>query len=87
MPNMDDILSKGQAAGLLKDPGKLEQLRDAPETQKIFSMLRENTNGGLEQAADQAARGDTSQLLSAIRNVMKNPEGAKLMEKMKDYLK
>ena len=39
MPNFDELLKGKEAAGLMKDPGKLEKLRDAPETRRIFDLL------------------------------------------------
>lgn len=86
MANLDGLLHNKQAANLLSDPKKLEQLRSAPETQQLFSMLRQNTGGDLEQAANHAAKGDAAPLISAIQKLMHDPEGAKLMEKMKQHL-
>ena len=86
MPNFDELLKGKEAAGLMKDPSKLEKLRDAPETQKIFSMLSKST-GDLESAAQRAAKGDTAQLADAIRRLMHDPVGAKLIQKMKDNFK
>lgn len=83
MPNFDELLKGKQAAQIMGDKGKLEKLRDAPETQQIFSMLSRST-GDLEAAADRAAKGDTAQLTDAIRKLMQDPEGAKLIQKMKD---
>ena len=83
MPNLDELLKRKEAASLLSDTKKLEQLRDAPETQKIFSMLSQSA-GDLEAAADKAAKGDAAQLTDAIRKLMRDPEGAKLIQKMKD---
>lgn len=86
MPNFDELLKGKEAASLMKDPSKLEKLRDAPETQKIFSMLSRST-GDLESAAQRAAKGDTAQLADAIRNLMHDPEGARLIQKMKENFK
>lgn len=80
MPNLDDLLHSSQTE-------KLGQLMKEPETQKIFAMLSQSTGGNLEQAAGKAASGDTSQLVNAIRQLMQNPEAAKLMESMKRKLK
>lgn len=85
MPNLDELLKGKQAAQLMGDKGKLEKLRDAPETQQIFSMLSRST-GDLESAAERAAKGDTAQLTEAIRQLMRDPEGARLIQKMKDSL-
>lgn len=86
MANLDGLLRNKQAANLLSDQKKLEQLRNAPETQQLFSMLQKNTGEDLEQAANHAAKGDASSLISAIQKLMRDPEGAKLMEKMKQHL-
>lgn len=86
MPNFDELLKGKEASRLMKDPSKLEKLRDAPETQKIFSMLSQST-GDLESAAERAARGDSAQLADAIRQLMRDPEGAQLIQKMKENLK
>ena len=86
MPNFDEILKGKQAASLIGDTAKLEKLRDAPETQQIFSMLSKST-GDLEAAADRAAKGDAAQLTDAIRRLMQDPEGAKLIQKMKENFK
>lgn len=85
MPKFDELIKGKQAAQLMGDRGKLEQLRDAPETQKIFSMLS-RTTGDLESAAERAAKGDAAQLTEAIRQLMRDPEGARLIQKMKDSL-
>ena len=80
MPNLDDLLHASQTE-------KLGQLMNEPETQKIFAMLSQSTGGNLEQAAGKAANGDTTQLMNAIRQLMQNPEAARLMEGMKRKLK
>ncbi len=86
MPNFDELLKGKEASRLMKDPSKLEKLRDAPETQKIFSMLSQSA-GDLESAAERATRGDSAQLADAIRQLMRDPEGARLIQKMKENLK
>lgn len=85
MPNFDELLNGKEANRLMKDPSKLEKLRDAPETQRVFAMLSQST-GDLEGAAQRAAQGDAAQLAGAIRQLMRDPEGAKLIQKMKDSL-
>lgn len=85
MPNFDELMKGKQAAQLMADRSRLEKLRDAPETQQIFSMLSRST-GDLESAAERAAKGDAAQLTEAIRKLMQDPEGARLIQKMKDNL-
>lgn len=84
MSQMDDLLHSKQASDLLRNSDKLNKLRNSPETQQIFSMLQSRTGGNLEAVAQQAASGNTSQLVDAIHSLMKNPEGAKLLTKLKD---
>ena len=86
MPNFFFFFKGKEASRLMKDPSKLEKLRDAPETQKIFSMLSQSA-GDLESAAERAARGDAAQLTDAIRQLMRDPEGVRLIQKMKENLK
>ena len=83
MPNLDELFRGKEAAHLLSDTKKLERLRDAPETQKVFDLLSQSA-GDLEAAADRAAKGDAAQLTDAIRKLMQDPEGARLIQKMKD---
>ena len=83
MPNLDEFIKGKEAARLLSDTKRLEQLRDAPETQKVFDLLSRSA-GDLETAADRAAKGDAAQLTDAIRKLMQDPEGARLIQKMKD---
>ena len=85
MPNLDELLKGKEANRLLSDTKKLERLRDAPETQKIFDLLSQSA-GDLEAAADRAAKGDAAQLTDAIRKLMQDPEGAKLIQRMKDSM-
>lgn len=86
MPNFDELLKGKEAASLMKDPSKLEKLRDAPETQKIFSMLSRST-GDLESAAQRAAKGDTAQLKSLIQSITSTPGGAELLQRLGNSLK
>ena len=47
MPDFRDMLNSEQAAKLMKDQGKLDQLQNAPETQRLFQMLSKNAGGDL----------------------------------------
>ena len=83
MSNLDQILKSRQAADLLKNTEKLEELRDAPETKKLFAMLSKSTGGNLEQTA----QGDSERLIAAIRQLTQDPEGARLIRQMQEKLK
>lgn len=86
MPNFQDFLGSEQAAKLMKNSSKLEQIKDAPETQRLFQLLSKSAGGDLEQAASRAAQGDTAALMSAIKQLMQNPEGEQLIRRMKENL-
>ena len=79
MPDFRDMLNSEQAARLMKDQGKLDQLQNAPETQRLFQMLSKNAGGDLEQAAQQAAHGDTGRLTQ-------DPEGQRLIQRLRQSL-
>ena len=80
MPNLDELLQRPQTE-------KLGHLMNEPETQKIFAMLSKSTDGSLEEAAGNAAKGDTAQLMSSIKQLMQNPEAAQLIQQMKNKIK
>lgn len=86
MPDFNEFLHNPQAEKLLNSE-KLGRLKDAPETQKVFELLKQKTGGSLEQAAEDAAKGDSTQLVRAIKQLMQNPEAAMLISQMKDKLK
>lgn len=87
MPNLEQFMQNPQAGDLIGDRKKLESLMNTPETQKLFTMLNQKTEGGLEQAAESAAKGESKQLISAIKQLMENPEAAQLIQAMKSKLK
>lgn len=86
MPNLNEFLQNSQAERLINNE-KLEQLKDAPETRKVFELLKQETGGSLEQAAEDASKGDSTQLVRAIKQLMQNPEAAMLISQMKNKLK
>ena len=47
-----------------------------------MELLNQNAGGKLKTAAASAALGDTKDLLAMVRQVMQNPEGAKLVERL-----
>jgi len=87
MPDFQDMLKSKEAAALAQDKAKMEKLRDAPETQRLFQLLNRSAGGELEQAANRAANGDTAALMAAVKQLMNNPEGQKLLQQMKRSLK
>ena len=86
MPNFQEMLQSEQTSKLLQDQARLERLRDSPETQRLFELLSRSAGSDLEQAANRAAEGDASGLVSAIQRLMRDPEGQKLIQKTKQSL-
>ena len=86
MPNFQEMLQSEQTSKLLQDQARLERLRDSPETRRLFELLSRSAGGDLEQAANRAAQGDASGLVSAIQRLMRDPEGPKLIQKTKQSL-
>lgn len=80
MSNLDDLLRS-------RDTEQLGKLMNEPETKKIFEMLNKSTAGSLEQAAEKAAKGDTAQLMGAIKQLMSTPEGTQLIQMMRGKMK
>ena len=71
----------------LGDKKLMEQLANSPDAQALAGMLTQGTDqASLQKIAERAAKGDTAQLTEAIRQLMRDPEGARLIQKMKDHL-
>lgn len=82
MPDFNELLRSKQAANLMGDKGAVEAIQRAPQTQKLLSMLAQNTGGDLEGAADAAAKGDAAKLMSAMTKLLGDPEGKRLVEEI-----
>ena len=61
---------------------KLEQVIRSEDAQRLMELLNRNAGGKLKSAAASAALGDTKDLLAMVRQVMTDPEGAKLVERL-----
>ncbi len=79
---MNDLLKTSQAAQLLKNKSAVEHLVKTPETQQLMQMLNQSAGGGLKTAAEAAMKGDTSQLMGLMDRLMKDPDGAKAVERL-----
>lgn len=69
-------------AALEHNRALLEQVIHSPDAQRLMELLNRNAGGRLKTAAASAALGDTKDLLSMVRQVMADPEGAKLVERL-----
>ncbi len=81
-PTMEELMGQPQAAQLLKNPGAVEQLTQAPETKKLMQMLNQGAGGDLQSVTEAAMKGDTSQLMALMNQVLSNPEGAKMVDQL-----
>lgn len=75
-----DMSGLGQAARRLKDSGAVKQLLQSQDTKQLMDML--SRQGGVQDAAQAAAGGDPSQLMSMMKQLMSSPEGAQLVERI-----
>ena len=79
-PQTGGILHTPQAEKLLKDRAALEQLLRSPDTQALMAMLERQ--GGLQAAAEAAMRGDPAKLQRMVDQVMGDPTGAGVVERI-----
>lgn len=80
-PQSGGILHTPQAEKLLRDKAALEQLLRSPDTQALMAMLERQ--GGLQAAAEAAMRGDPTKLQNMVGQVMGDPAGAGVVERIK----
>lgn len=63
----------------------IRRLASSGDAQQLVAMLR--SKGGVQQAAQAAAKGDTSQLMEMMNQLMSTPEGAQLVERINQQAK
>lgn len=76
---MDNMAAK-LADQLKKDPKMLRSLMQSSDGQNLMRML--SREGGLQQAAQAAAKGSPAQLAEMVNRLMQSPEGAALAERI-----
>lgn len=77
-----DVMNSPEAAALLKNKDALKALLQSPDTRKLMRMLSSQNGTQLRQAAEQAKRGDASNLSAMMRSLMESEEGASLVERI-----
>ena len=61
----------------------LERVAKSPDAAALAQMLTKGRDeASLKQAAERAAKGDTSQLGEIIQSVMRSPGGAELIQRL-----
>jgi len=78
-----DENSKNFMEQMRKDPAAMQRLLSSRDGQMLLQMMMQNGRGAsLQQAAQNAMRGDTSQIMQMINQVMQSPGGADLVERI-----
>ena len=68
---------------LRQNPAMLQSLMRSPDGQALLRMLTQQDQGAsLQQAAQSAVKGDTTQLARMVTQVMQSPDGAVLVERI-----
>lgn len=85
--DFNEVLTSPQAANLLKNKQVMENLMKSDEAQRLMELLNQNAGSGLKDAAQSAMKGDTTQLMGLVQNLMKDPKNAKLVEDLNRKIK
>ena len=64
-----------------KNRDAISQLAQSSDAQKLMALLKQQS-GGVQQAAQKAAAGDPSQLMSIMDQLMHSKEGAELVDRI-----
>lgn len=67
---------------LQKNQQAIKQLMNSQDGQKLLALLQNDGGAKLQQAANQAAKGNTADVVRMIAEVMKTKDGAELVEKI-----
>ena len=70
----------GEMMKLLGNSGAMKQLLQSEDTKRMMQLLQ--SKGGVQNAAQEAAKGDSTQLMAMMQQLMSNPEGAQLVERI-----
>ena len=69
---------------LKQNPNMAKELLSSGDGQALLSMLSGDGGHSLQQAAAEAAKGNTGALSAMLSNVMRSPEGAALMQRINE---
>mgnify|MGYP004661144571 CR=1 FL=1 len=65
-------------------PGQLQSVLGTQEGKRLLQLLNRDGGAALEQAAQNAAHGDTKDLAAMLSGLMRSPQGAELMRRLND---
>lgn len=74
------FMNDPQVTKLMKDTAAVEKMVKSPDASALMEML--NREGGLKTAAEAAMKGDLTQLQGMLDRLMKDPDGAKVVERL-----
>lgn len=78
-----DEKTKQTIERMKQNPAAVQQLLTSPDGQKLIQMMTQSDNGAsLQKAANNAMRGNASQLMQMVNQLMQSPEGAELIERI-----
>ncbi len=73
---------------LKSNPAMLQSLIQSRDGQALLQMLtRQDRGAALQQAAQSAVRGDPSEMVRMVNQVMQSPGGAALMERISQAMR
>ena len=71
------------AEQLKSNPALLRQLAQSRDGQALIQMLTQNDRGaGLQRAVQSAAKGDPSEMVRMMNQIMQSPGGAELVQRI-----
>lgn len=83
-----DEQTKQMVEQLRRDPAQLQALMQSRDGQRLLQMLSGADRGAsLQQAAQSAVRGDTTQMVQMVNQMMQSPEGAALVERINQAMR
>ncbi|MCI2058209.1 MAG: hypothetical protein LKJ80_03270 [Oscillibacter sp.] len=73
---------------LRTNPASVQALFRSQDGQNLLRLLTQDDRGAaLQRAAQTAARGDTSEMVQLVSQVMNSPEGAELISRINQTIK
>ena len=79
-PDWNSMFHSPKATNLLNNKQAVESLMKSQEAKQLMELLSKNSEQNLQQAAQSAIKGNTSQLAQLVEGLMRNPQSAKLVE-------
>ena len=78
---MDEMTAR-LAEQLKNNPAMLRSLMQSRDGQMLMQMLTQGDRGaGLQRAVQSAAKGNTTEMVDMVNQIMKSPEGAALIQR------